>query len=377
MDTGKENNMKRKPRWLLSMVGASLLGGCAANPPIPPIAEPTVVPFATIRDAADSADGYYALGRELQRSGKFDDAERAYRLALELEPDHVDARNGLAAISVNRGDVDLALSILGSLAASHADQPHLLANLGYAHYLKGNYFDARVALEQAVALDPANERTRDKLRMVLQKLGAPETEMPPPAEDTPLALESGGMTAEPGIVEVSPGIYELKPAAAVLAADTVAPTAAAPQVLVPSPSAHAESVPPSRVAELVPAIPASTGTPEANAALATRKPSKLEIINGNGVPRLARSLRDLVRGAEWDVVRVANHANFNVPMTRIEYGRGNRQSAEHLVRGLQVTPVYRFNDALGERVRVVLGYDIRSLETLRQRAAEGRLASAD
>lgn len=374
MDTGKEKNMKnmkREPRWLLGMVGASLLGGCAANPPIPPVAEPTVVPFATIRDAADSADGYYALGRELQRSGKFDDAERAYRLALELEPDHVDARNGLAAISVNRGDVDLALSILGSLAASHADQPHVLANLGYAHYLKGNYFDARVALEQAVALDPANERTRDKLRRVLQKLGLPETEMPPPAEDTQLAMGSGGMTADPGIVEVAPGIYEFTPTAAVLVADRVVPTAAAPQVLVPPASAQSESAPPSGVAELVPA------TPAADDVLATRKPSKLEIINGNGVPRLARALRDLVRGAEWDVVRVANHANFNVPMTRIEYARGNRESAEHLARGLQVTPVYRFNDALGERVRVVLGYDMRSLETLRQRAAEGRLASAD
>lgn len=377
MDTGKENNMKRKPRWLLGMVGASLLGGCAANPPIPPMAEPKVVPFATIRDAADSADGYYALGRELQRSGKFDDAERAYRLALELAPDHVDAHNGLAALSVNRGDVDLALSILGSLAASHADQPHLLANLGHAHYLKGNYFDARVALEQAVALDPANERIRDKLRIVLQKLGLPETEMPPPAEDTRLAMDSGGMTTEPAIVEVSPGIYELKPAAAVLVADRVAPAAAAPQVLVPPASATAESASPARVAELVPATPASAGVPEAGTALATRKPSKLEIINGNGVPRLARTLRDLVRGAEWDVVRVANHPNFNVPMTRIEYARGNRESAEHLARGLQVTPVYRFNDALGERVRVVLGYDMRSLETLRQRAAEGRLASAD
>lgn len=367
--------MKSKPAWLLSLIGASLLGGCASNPSV---VETQVVPFAKIRDAADTADGYYALGRELQRNGKFDDAERAYRLALELEPSHVESRNGLAAISVNRGDVDLALSILGSLAASHPDQPHLLANLGYAHYLKGNYFDARVALEQAVSLDPANERTREKLRAVLKKLGAPDSEMPASPAEPQLAMESGPPVAEPGIVEVSPGIYQLKPStASPVAAVAATPPGPAPQVLIPSADQPAVAAPAAKVAELVPPVPVMAKEPELDIATAAPGASRLEIVNGNGVPRLARSLRDLISGNQWQVVRVANHPGFNVLKTRIEYAQGNRDAAEYLASSLQVTPVYRHNDALGNRVRVVLGYDLRTLDTLRQRAAAGKLALAE
>lgn len=372
--------MKRKSLCLYGLVGAGLLAGCASPATSPSVMDARIVPFAKIRDAADSADGYYALGRELQRSGKFDDAERAYRLALEMEPGHLDARNGLAAVSVNRGDVDMALSILGNLAAAHPDQPHLQANLGHAHYLKGNYFDARVALEQAVSLDPTNERTREKLLLVLQKLGVPEAESPPPAGESGLAFETVPASGQAGIVAVGPGVYQLQAAPG----RAVTATAASPQVLVPvgteadagdGPSRLAELTPPASPAAAFASAPAPVSAPVS--AIVSMKAAKLEIINGNGVPRLARSLRQWVQGSDWQVVRVANHPGFNVPMTRIEYARGNREPAEHLAQDLQVTPVYRHNDALGDRVRVVLGYDFRTVESLRQRAPMGKLAAAD
>lgn len=365
--------MKRKSTWLSGLVGAGLLAGCAAPPPAASVMETQVVPFAKIRDAADSADGYYTLGRELQRRGKFEDAERAYRQALDIEPGHADARNGLAAVAVNRGDIDIAISILGSLAASHPDQPHLLANLGYAHYLKGNYFDARVALEQAAGLDPANNRTREKLQLVLKKLGVPETDAPSGSEELQLVLDLPPASSSSDIVAVGPGVYQLQ-AVGSNSPSGAAAAAPLPQVLVPVASGMQEGVSSSRVAELTP----STESPMASVtAIASTPAAKLEIVNGNGIPRLARKLRHLVQGNDWTVVRVANHSNFNVSMTRIEYAHGNRGSAENLARGLQVAPVYRHNDALGDRIRVVLGYDFRSVDALRPRASVENIAAAE
>lgn len=362
--------MKRKSLCLYGLVGAGLLAGCASPPPSTSVMDARIVPFAKIRDAADSADGYYALGRELQRGGKFDDAERAYRLALEMEPGHLDARNGLAAVSVNRGDIDMALTILGSLVAAHPDLPHLLANFGHAHYLKGNYFDARVALEQARNLDPSNERTREKLLLVLQKLGVPEAESPLPAEESGLAFETAPASGQAGIVAVGPGVYQLQAAPGM----EVTTAAASPQVLLPVGAETDKGGGSSRVAELTPPV----ASPVASVpVMASMKAAKLEIINGNGVPRLARTLRQWVQGSDWRVVRVANHPGFNVPITRIEYAQGNREPAESLAQDLQVTPVYRHNDALGDRVRVVLGYDFRTVESLRQREPMGKLAAAE
>ncbi len=370
--------MTRKSTWIMGLVGAGLLGGCASTSK-PPLAESRVVPYAKIRDAADSADGYYALGRELQRSGKFDDAERAYRLALEMDSNHIDARNGLAAVSVNRGDLDLALSILQGLVANHPDQPHLLTNLGYAHYLKGNYFDARVALEQSVTLDPANQRTRDKLKAVMKKLGVPESHYPEVLAEMEPVPDPVAVDTVPAIVSVAPGVYQLKPAkAGIVVSETR--NAPEPQVLIPAKASSEEAAPApaTKVVDLAP-VPARQPVPAdpPQAPVSTARMAQVEIINGNGVSGLARSLRALVHGSEWQVVRVANHARFNVPMTRIEYAPGNQEAAQYLAKDLQVNPVYRYNEALGSRVRVVLGYDLRSIESLRQRAPVGKLAAAD
>jgi tetratricopeptide (TPR) repeat protein len=295
----------------------------------------SVLPFAKIRDAADSSDGYYALGRSLQYAGKFDDAERAYRQALDIDPEHINARNGLAVVSAGRGDLDSAIAILDSMVALHPDQPYLLANLGYAHYLKGNYFNARVALEQATSLDPNNLKTREKLTRVLDKFDTAVSDEPvlsaeaerisavPPADTRPMLV----------VTATAPGIYKIE-----FGRRSPAPA-----------SIQAESKTQAEVSatQLMPAPEQLTGG----------KLAQVEIVNGNGVPGQARLLRSLIQGSEWQVVRLANHVRFDVMATRIEYAHGNRKTAEYLAQGLKLEPVYWYNDTLGDRVRVVLGHN--------------------
>ncbi len=341
--------MKHHPKLLAALIGTALLAGCSSTPTEQ---QARIVPFSEVRGAPDSADGFYVLGRELQRSGRFDDAERAYRRALELEPAHIEAHNGLAAVSAGRGDVDQAIAILTTLAAKRPDQAHLQGNLGYAHFLKGNYFDARVSLERAVALDPSNERLKEKLAMVMQKLG-------PQAAPVPMAQldeQDGVITiAEPArdtIVALSSGVHVL-------------------QRLGSAPIAMAETQA-SEVQSLVP------GTPEPGKRSAVRdivatagQGTRVEIINGNGIAGMARSVYQSVGGREWQVVRFGNQPGFNVQLTRIEYSKGNRQAARQLAKQLRIAPVYWNNEALGDRVRVVLGHDLRNAKLRRSQAALG------
>ncbi len=336
--------MKHHPTLLTSLIGVALLAGCSSTPPSPQV---SVVPFSEVRGAPDSADGFYAMGRELQRSGRLDDAERAYRRALALEPAHIEAHNGLAAVAAGRGDVDQAIAILTTLAVKQPDQAHLLGNLGYAHYLKGNYFDARVALERAIALEPSNARLQEKLALVLQKIG-------PQAAPVPTAQLEQGVT-EPlvrdTIVQLSPGVHVLQR------------PDSAPLTLAEAPESEVRSLMPEKAAS------SRTAVVRDMVADAGRY-GRVEIVNGNGVAGLARSVHQIVQGGgDWQVVRLGNQPGFKVRLTRIEYAKGNRQAARQLAKQLHIAPVYWQNEALGDRVRVVIGHDMLRLKQRKSLAA--------
>ncbi len=325
---------------------------------------------------AKNADAEYQRGRQLHVMGQYLEAQSAYLNALSIDPSHAEARNGMAALVAAHGDVDRAIGMLVELSKEHPAS-HVYANLGHAYQLKGNYFDARVALEEAVRLDPENQRTREKLKLVLSKLGATEAQEPQaPAEAPPtpaLQVPSDG----PQIVQLSSGVYELKPAVVgVVPSPVVVSRPAETSVLVPARSESSDAPPAAKFVDLAPAPASAPATQSAAVAtVGTSRKAGIEIINGNGVAGLARSLRALVQASEWQVLRVANHPKFNVPMTRIEYAPGNRDAAQDLAKELQVSPVYRYNDTMGNRVRIVLGYDFRSVEPLRERAQTARLAA--
>ncbi len=124
-----------------------------------------------------SADGYYALGRKQHGARRDAEAQRAYQLALQLDPGHVNAGNGLAVLAAGQGDYPRAIALWQELTARGAPAPHsafLFGNLGYAYFLSGDKRRALAALEQACVLDPRNARSWEHLGAVLEQLGQGE-----------------------------------------------------------------------------------------------------------------------------------------------------------------------------------------------------------
>ncbi len=366
--------MKLRTSTLLVMAGSSLLPGCAFfDPPAAgPAAEAPakIVPFARVKDSNGSAEAWYTLGRHMQRSGRLDEAAKAYRRALEVDVDYTEAKNGLAAVTAGKGDIDQAIAILEELSNARPGQAHVLANLGYARSLKGQYTEARIALEQAVALAPDNKSIRAKLDAVRVAMGdAPgQTESENVAE-LPVTVALADGRSEEVIVPLSPGIYELRQQGVI-----AVPAPVMEEATLSTDASPAANTVTDVVATAGAAKPSTEGGAQVIAPVIAgrnmaiqRLGERVEIVNGNGVRGLGRSLRALI-SSEWKVVRVLNHENYTVRATRIEYAKSHYAAARQLANDLGVDAQLRPKSGRDDvHLRVVLGHNYRNLDPLRSR----------
>ncbi len=305
------------------------------------------------------ADAYYALGRAEHAARRPALARRGYALALQVDPAHADARNGMAVLLAEQGDYGAAVQIWRALvgeaaALPAAERAFRLGNLGYALYLQGERAEALAMLEQACVLDPYRPVAWEQLAGVLAATG-----------DTQRALQ---MTKQARMLRSHDIRQDYALTGAAVPAAT-APAASAEPRETPWPAGLARTevvqagavVEVRRVAAVVPAPAAAA--PAATVATAV----KLEISNGNGVRGMAaawaRRLREPAFAA-WPSlrltnVRLTNVKPFAVPVSRIEYrdtpdiGKLAQALAARL--GMRAMPAGGTAD-----LRIVLGWDQRA-----------------
>ncbi len=375
--------MKTKTGLCITLCG-SMLMGCSS------LSDSSLAFWKTPPKMAMTADGEYQRGRQFHLIGQYSDAQKAYLSALAIDPQHAEARNALAALIGASGDLDRAIGMLVELSQRHP-QSHVFANLGHAYQMRGQLFEARNAYQRAVDIDPGNENARRKLAALEQQLGATAV-----VEATPIPEPVAAQPAPGAIDLVMNGVYAMRyPVGTVDVPEAAsvdllkAPAETTPRASVPGRidvteaasvdllNAPAE-VPPKMsvpMAVAITAIPA-----ESRKSDAIRPPTRsltVELVNGNGVTGLARQLRGLLPANEWKVVRTANHADFWVRQTRIEYVEPHKPAARRLAEEIGVRPALRPNNEMtGTRLRVVLGHDFKDLESLRQRLAAGEAQPA-
>src|SRR5450830_1090100 len=124
----------------------------------------------------DTAAGYYAQGRVEHATLHPARARRAYMLALQLDPRHRGARNGMAVLLAEQGQYAAAITVwrgllMESKTLPASEQAFLLANVGYALYLGGDQHQALAALKMACQLDPSQPLPWEHLAVVLETLG--------------------------------------------------------------------------------------------------------------------------------------------------------------------------------------------------------------
>jgi tetratricopeptide (TPR) repeat protein len=249
-----------------------------------------------------SADEAYLTGRTAQLARSSTAAAGHYRRALLADPRHVAARNGLATILAEQGDLTGAIALWRDLTAQQDGAAYLFSNLGYAYFLNGDYAAAQQAQQRACVLDPANPYHWQRLASTLEKAGDAARALR--MQRQALALLEHDLPTDAGWARVE----LIQGADGLLTLLRTAPTAS------------------------------------------------LEIANGNGTPGMARATARRVTDRALHVVRISNAGGFAVQRTRIEYRPALRNAAQRLAQQVQPDAVLvEATRGLSTDLRLVLG----------------------
>jgi tetratricopeptide (TPR) repeat protein len=310
-------------------VSTLCVAGCASLAPRQANVPLKMQPAFGVQHGGVTAEAMVRIGRYFQGQRRYEEAIAAYHEALAQDPALADARNGLGVIYAIQGRLDAAIVQFRAAIAQAPDAAHLRNNLGYALLLRGDDGAATV-FEDALRLDPDNERAQQNLRLAQAAAASLSASLPvaPPrpasaAPDAPDAPQLTIVTPNAVLDAIAPGIYELRSAASASAEQAVPPRLeAAPQ----------------------------------------RTPYKLEVSNGNGVDSMARRVADFLARHHIAAGRLTNAPTFREPTTYIEYRPGYR--AEALALGELLPRAVRAAESITLRndvhVRVVIGHDARS-----------------
>ena len=124
-------------------------------------------------------DCYYNLGFAQSQKKDWPKAEEAFKKAIDLKPDYIEAYNGLAQVFNAQKKFDEAqaasqkaaeLAMAGG-AAGGTGGVDALYNVGVTAWNAGKADDARKAFEEALKLDPKHANSHYQLAMCYINLG--------------------------------------------------------------------------------------------------------------------------------------------------------------------------------------------------------------
>lgn len=347
--------MNKTARLASAACAGALLLACSGQRTAAP------VPFA-------SADAYYALGRVEHAARRSAQARRAWEQALQVDPRHADARNGMAVLLAEQGDYGKATALWRALleegkALPDAERAFLLGNLGYVLYLQGESEEALALLEQACVLDPRQPLAWEHLAAVLETQGQTERALKMMKQARTLRTHDIGkdyamVGATPAAVPAPPQASRATPWPADMPRTEIRQAGAVLEV-----RRMATPVAPDYPSEPA-AVARDHATPRAPAAPEGGQAGmRLMISNGNGVRGMAAAWARRLQGPQWKSVRLTNVKPFAVPATRIEH-RGDPDAevvARALAERLGLPPPRAVpGDGAAADLRIVLGWDQRN-----------------
>jgi tetratricopeptide (TPR) repeat protein len=366
-----------------------VLGGCATQQGerLPWRIEPVQT---VTHGLGASAGGYYAVGRQIERTRDWPRAADAYRQALRLDPAHVDARNALAVLLARLGLMPDAEAQL-RLALQHAPQrADLHSNLGYLLLLVGRPQEAQAALRNALALDPRDGVAQANLELAQGRVAASTVPGSGPVD----AAATAGKAAATKSAAVAVPAAAAPPEATALAAlqvfngATVAAlatadggrvhTAAVAADIAATALADATAAVPGGAIRPVVAQPGDTGAapaaPTAPNASAAPAAFTLELSNGLGRRGAALALRQQLQQRGIAVQRTSNLPPYRQSHTVVLYRPGQEAAARQVARALPLSVPLQPDAAQRAGVRVLLGRDwpAEAAAPLRVAAGAGR-----
>lgn len=323
----------------LSLLAAgSLLLACAG----------TTLRLPSAEQAAVDAEHAYLVGRTHHLERRPEQALRYYQAALQSAPAHVDARNGLASLYAEQGELDKAIALWETLTESAAgpESAYMVSNLGYAYFLRGDLASAQAALEKACLLDPLNYRAWHHLGNVLGKAG--HHQRAEAMYRQAAALLSHDFKSD----------YAVAPRAGVAAIDSALKAAREKEKAAEENDGWAQTeVRQTDGGVFILRRIEADGAVKLAAAPSAR--AMLEIRNGNGVGGMARKLARTMNEGSTRVVRLTNQKGFGVMRSRVEYSLAFKGTALRLAERVGANQLVQVESVGGADIRLVIGRDMK------------------
>ena len=115
---------------------------------------------------------YYSRGISLERSKRWERAEKDFLQALELQPDQPFVLNYLGYSWVDKGlNLKRALSMIEKAVRLRSNDGFIVDSLGWAHYRLGAFDRAVRYLERAIVLSPYDSAINDHLGDAYWRVG--------------------------------------------------------------------------------------------------------------------------------------------------------------------------------------------------------------
>ena len=171
--------LKRPPRRTQALAISALLltaAGCASRG-LPVVAQPDAPAVPAAQTASkpvsrqEEARRQIDAGAEFLKQGQYDEAEHAFRLALEAEPGSQEALSGLGRVQVQRGRYSEAVPLLERATRVSSQMVSAFQALGDAYAATGDLERAAGVYRQAVALSPGDLEIRLSLARSLTEVG--------------------------------------------------------------------------------------------------------------------------------------------------------------------------------------------------------------
>jgi tetratricopeptide (TPR) repeat protein len=127
--------------------------------------------LAYLEQRPNDASVHFILGATHDGAGRKDEAIAAYRRSAELDENAVAARNNLAELLAERGDLDAALEAAQQAYRLADDNPYVMDTLGYL-YLRKGFVDRSISvLEDAREADPEMPEAQLHLALAYREAG--------------------------------------------------------------------------------------------------------------------------------------------------------------------------------------------------------------
>ena len=325
-----------------------------------------IQPVLTVKHAVQSSQGYYTLGRYHDGSKAWGLAADAYRKAITIDAQNIEAYNAMGVALAQSGRHAEAETVLRQAVALAPALTHVRSNLGYVLTLAGKLDEAVLELKAAVLQDSGNPTALANLRDAVAQRGVAKNDIATAGAavvKTPEAMAA--VIAKPAVISFSnsaESVMVSRPAlaeAAALAALRVNDKPTMDWGQQPAGMAVAASTSNLGAALLPPPVPAAPTVAATGRVGQVPTLSKLEVSNGNGHAGMAARVGRWLTAQGLRASRLTDQRPYTQVQTLVQFRNGHEEAAMRVALSLPGGGKALLVPTQGLRadVRVLLGRD--------------------